>query len=117
MFRNIEINDGIYNWFKLSPDRLWIEIETENILPIDRAEQRINALEVSMDLLLTHFLYLLPFLRYLLSKFVGFDLDLSLHIVPFLKYFTTKFLGFDLDLWPLEVTLGQKYFCHSKAPT
>ena len=28
---------------------------------------------------------------------------------------TSKFLGFDLDLWPLRVTLGQKYFHHSKA--
>ena len=40
---------------------------------------------------------------------------LSLYLVPFSRYSTSKFLGFDLDLWPLGVTLGQKYFHHSKA--
>ena len=42
-------------------------------------------------------------------------LALSLYLVPFLRYSTSKFLGFDLDLWPLGVTWGQKYFHHSKA--
>ena len=84
------------------------------------------------------------FLRYLASKFIGCDLDLSplevtwgrkyfhhlkthawlpilllltfsLYLVPFSRCSTLKFLGFDLDLWPLEVTWGQKYFHHSKA--
>ena len=27
-----------------------------------------------------------------------------------------SFSGFDLDLWPLKITGGRKYFCHSKAP-
>ena len=39
----------------------------------------------------------------------------TFYLVPFLRYLTSKFLGFDLDLWPLEVTWGQKYFFHSKA--
>ena len=89
-------------------------------------------------------LYLVPYLRYSTSKFLGFDLNLwplgvtrgqkwfnylkahlwlpvqlpltfSLYLVPFSRYSTSKVLGFDLDLWPLEVTLGQKYFHHSKA--
>ena len=88
--------------------------------------------------------YLVPFSRYLTPKFLGFDLDLgplgvtqgqkyvhqskahkwlpillllalALYLVPFSRYSTSKFLGFDLDLWPLGVTLGQKYFHHSKA--
>ena len=42
-------------------------------------------------------------------------LALSLYLVPFLRYSTSKFLGFDLDLRPLGVTWGQKYFHHSKA--
>ena len=77
-------------------------------------------------------LYLVPFSRYPISKFLGFDLDLwplkvswgkrfsyyskghiwlsiwlpwtpSLCLVPFSRYSTSKFLGFDLDLWPLKV--------------
>ena len=35
------------------------------------------------------------------------------YLVPFSRYLTSKFLGF--DLWPLGVTRGQKYFHHSKA--
>ena len=95
-------------------------------------------------LLLTLALYLVPFSRYSLSKFSGFDLDLwplgvtrgqkyfhhskahiwlpisllltlALYLVPFSRYSTSKFLGFDLDLWPLGVTRGQKYFHLSKA--
>ena len=31
------------------------------------------------------------------------------------EIFDFKFLGFDLDLWPLGMTLSQKYFHHSKA--
>ena len=41
----------------------------------------------------------------------------SFYLVPFSRYSILKFLGFDLDLWPLEVTRGQKYFRHSKAHT
>ena len=99
---------------------------------------------LSIQLPLTRSLYLVPFLRYSTSKFLGFDLDLcplgvtwgqtyvhhlkahiwlpiqlpltfSLYLVPFSRYSTSKFLGFDLDLWPSGVTLGQKYFHHSKA--
>ena len=95
-------------------------------------------------LLLALSLYLVPFLRYSTSKFLGFDLDLwplgvtwgqkyfyhskahicvpillllalSLCLVPFSRYSTSKFLGFDLDLWPLGVTWGQTYFHHLKA--
>ena len=95
-------------------------------------------------LLLVLSLYLVPFLRYSTSMFLGFDLDLwplavtwgqkyfhhskahiclsillllalSLYLVPFLRYSTSKFLGFDLDLWPLGVTWGQTYFHHLKA--
>ena len=83
-------------------------------------------------LLWTPSLYLVPFLIYSTSKFLGFDLDLrppnvvqgqknlyhskahkwlpiwllwatSLYLVPFSRYSTSKFLGFDLDLWPLKV--------------
>ena len=46
---------------------------------------------------------------------IQLSLTLSLYLVPFLRYSTSKFLGFDLDLWPLGVTWGQKYFHHSKA--
>ena len=46
---------------------------------------------------------------------IQLPLTLSLYLVPFLRYLTSKFLGFDLDLWPLGVTWGQKYFHHSKA--
>ena len=94
-------------------------------------------------LLWTPSLYLVPFLRYSTSKFLGFDLDLrplkviwgrknlyhskghiwfpiwllwtlSLYLVPFLRYSTSKFSGFDLDLWPLKVIWGQKNLYHSK---
>ena len=94
-------------------------------------------------LLWTPSLYLVPFLRYSTSKFLGFDLDLwplnviwgqkklyrskghiwlpiwllwtpSLYLVPFSRYSTSKFLGFDLDLWPLRVIRGQKSSYHSK---
>ena len=40
----------------------------------------------------------------------------TFYLVPFLRYSTSKFLGFDLDLWPLGVTRGQTYFHHLKAP-
>ena len=42
-------------------------------------------------------------------------LTLSLYLVPFPRYSISIFLGFDLDLWPLEVTWGEKYSHHSKA--
>ena len=32
----------------------------------------------------------------------------SLYLVPFLRYLTSKFSGFDLDLWPLKVIWSQK---------
>ena len=88
-------------------------------------------------LLWTTSLYLVPFSRYSISKFLGFDLDLwplkvirsqkflyhskahiwlpiwllwttFLYLVPFSRYSTSNFLGFDLDLWPLKVIWGQK---------
>ena len=88
-------------------------------------------------LLWTPTLYLVPFLRYSTSKFLGFDLDLwplkiirgrkelyyseghiwlpiwllwtpSLYLVPFSRYSTSKFSGFDLDLSPLKVIWGPK---------
>ena len=53
----------------------------------------------------------LPFKSpYITSYLTSID---TFYLVPFLKYLTSKFLGF--DLWPLEVTWGQKYFCHSNA--
>ena len=99
---------------------------------------------LSIQLPLTLSLYIVPFLRYSTSKFLGFDLDLwplgvtwgqkyfhhskahiclpillllalSLYLVPFSKYSTSKFLGFDLDLWPLGVTWGRTYVHHLKA--
>ena len=39
---------------------------------------------------------------------------LTFNLVQFLRYLASKFLGFDLDLWPLKITRGQKYFHHSK---
>ena len=92
---------------------------------------------LSIWLLWTPSLYLVPFSRYSTSKFLGFDLDLwplkviwgqkklyhskghiwlpiwllwipSLYLVPFSRYSTSKFLGFDLDLWPLGVIWGQQ---------
>ena len=95
-------------------------------------------------LLWTPSLYLVPFSRYSISKFLGFDLDLwplkvnwgqtslyhskahiwfpiwllwtpSLYLVPFSRYSISKFLRFDLDLWPLKVIRGQKSLYHSKA--
>ena len=39
----------------------------------------------------------------------------TFYLVPFLRYSTSKFLGFDLDLWPLGVTWGQTYCHHLKA--
>ena len=38
-------------------------------------------------------------------------------LVPFLRYLTSNFLGFDLDLWPLKVIKGQKISYSSKAHT
>ena len=90
-------------------------------------------------------LYLVPFSRYSISKFLGFDLDLwpqkiiggqkilyhskahiwlpiwllwttSLYLVPFSRYSTSKFLGFDLDLWPLKVIWGPKKFIPFESP-
>ena len=34
----------------------------------------------------------------------------SLYLVPFSRYSTSKFSGFDLDLWPLKVIWGQKNY-------
>ena len=48
---------------------------------------------------------------------IQLPLTLSLYLVPFLRYSTSKFLGFDLDLWPLGVTWGQTYVHHLKAHT
>ena len=39
----------------------------------------------------------------------------SLYLVPFLRYSTSKFLGFDLDLWPLKVIWGQKILYYPEA--
>jgi hypothetical protein len=43
----------------------------------------------------------------------------TFYLVPFLRYLTSKILGFYLDLWPLiwplKVMWGQKYFRYSKA--
>ena len=39
----------------------------------------------------------------------------TFYLVPFSRYSTSKVPGFDLDLWPLGVTLSQKYFHHLKA--
>ena len=98
---------------------------------------------LSIWLLWTPSLYLLPFSRYSTSKFLGFDLDLwplkviwgrkilyhskghiwlpiwllwtpSFYLLPFSRYSTSKFSGFDLDLWPLKVIRGQKILYHSK---
>ena len=95
-------------------------------------------------LLWTPSLYLVPFSRYSISKFLEFDLDLwplkviwgqkvlyhskahiwlpiwllwtpSLYLVPFSRYSTSKFLGFDLDLWTLKVIWGQKILYPLKA--
>ena len=44
---------------------------------------------------------------YITSYLTSID---TFYLVPFLRYLTSKFLVFDLDLWPLEVTWGQKYF-------
>ena len=38
----------------------------------------------------------------------------SLYLLPLSRYSTFKFLGFDLDLWPLKVIRGQKILYHSK---
>ena len=95
-------------------------------------------------LLWTTSLYLVPFQRYLTSKFLGFDLDFwtlkviwgqkilycskahiwlpiwllwttSLYLVPFQRYLTSKFLRVDLDFWTLKVIWGQKNWYRSKA--
>ena len=39
------------------------------------------------------------------------------YLVPFSRHSFSKFSGFDLDLWPLKITLGQKYVQYSKAHT
>ena len=49
---------------------------------------------------------------YMTSYLTSID---TFYLVPFLRYLTSTFLGFDLDFWSLKVTWGQKYFCHSKA--
>ena len=96
-------------------------------------------------LLWTTSLYLVPFQRYLTSKFLGFDLDFwtlkviwgqknwycskahiwlpiwllwttSLYLVPFQRYLTSKFLGFDLDFWTLKVIWGSKNFILFESP-
>ena len=43
-------------------------------------------------------------------------LALSLYLVPFLRYSTSKFLGFDLDLWPLRGHLRSKIFPPFESP-
>ena len=43
-------------------------------------------------------------------------MTISLYLVPFSRYLTSKFSGFDLDLWPLEVTWGQKFFSPFESP-
>ena len=55
----------------------------------------------------------LPFESPYLTSYLT-SIDTS-YLVPFLRYLASKFLGFDLDLWPLEVIWGQTYLCHSKA--
>ena len=40
----------------------------------------------------------------------------SLYLVPFLRYSTSKFLGFDLDLWPLKVIWSQIFFIPLESP-
>ena len=47
---------------------------------------------------------------YMTSSLTPID---TFYLVTFSRYSTSKVLGF--DLWPLGVTLGQKYFHHSKA--
>ena len=46
---------------------------------------------------------------------IQLPLTLSLYLVPFSRYSISKFLGFNLDLRPLEVSWGQTYFHHLKA--
>ena len=41
----------------------------------------------------------------------------TFNLVHFLRYLASKFLGFDVDLWPLKVTWGQKYSHYSKDHT
>ena len=48
---------------------------------------------------------------------ISLPLTLSLYLVAFLRYLTSKFLGFDLDFRPLNVTWGRNCFRHSKAHT
>ena len=40
----------------------------------------------------------------------------SLYLVPFSRYSISKFLGFDLDLWPLKVIWGRKKFILFESP-
>ena len=40
----------------------------------------------------------------------------SLYLVPFSRYLTSKFLGFDLDLWPLKIIWGQKICIPFESP-
>ena len=44
-----------------------------------------------------------------------FSIDTFFYLLPFLRYSPSKFVGFDLDLWPLKVTWSQKYSWPSKA--
>ena len=39
----------------------------------------------------------------------------SLYLVPFSRYSISKFLRFDLYLWTPKVIWGRKFLCHSKA--
>ena len=99
---------------------------------------------LSIWLLWTPSLHVVPFSIYSTSKCLGFDLDLrplkviwcqknsyhskaliwhsnwllwtpSLYLVPFSRYSTSKFSGFDLDLWPLKVIWGRKIVYYSNA--
>ena len=43
-------------------------------------------------------------------------LTISLYLVPFSRNSTSKFLWFDLDLWPLKGHLGSKFFIAFESP-
>jgi hypothetical protein len=141
---NISLSRTVFEIFDFKVFRVWPwPLTPKGHLGSKKLYRSKGHIWLPICLLWTPTLYLVPFLRYSTSKFLGFDLDLlplkviwgriklyclkthiwlpirllwttSLYLVPFSKYSTSKFLGFDLDLWPLKVIWGQKILYHSK---
>ena len=135
-----------FSWYSISKFLGFdLDLWPQNVIWVQKNSYHSKArIWLPIWLLWTPSLYLVPFSKYSISKFLGFDLDLwplkviwgrkilyhskahiwlpiwllwtpSLYLVPFSRYSSSKFLGFDLDLWPQNVIRGQTIVYPSKA--